>query len=356
MTIESRDGGFYFRHAGHEDGPFQDYFAANKAENDYKLQTSKPHKERITNKDWRGAPPPKLITRIVKEGGLAWNAAGRGWNEYYMHSGTEKLTGPLADFLRDLIACCNGTHEWVAKPARYMPKYAPPPPARLGDGLTMTAEALVKAIKRQEAFYRKYVLPHRTHGRNLEPGPPAEELLDRFDRRYLPVADKLLTKHGLTVPEWRRAKLARLIAGMREHSVKTVEVMKKVEVWNGFHTADDKLQVEITEEERPVLVEAPKQKNQHTPVPALESARKHLRKLLVYTKQPPAHKERVAGRCACLREALSRGGALTAVALTLECTDGDSLYGEGGLLDALKEGHVKAEELERWLARIDRIL
>ena len=241
MTIESRDGGFYFRHAGHEDGPFQDYFAANKAENKYKMR-------RATNKkeNWRGAPP-KLETRIVKDGWLAWNAARRGWNEYYMHSGTRKLTGPLADFLRDLIACCNGTHEWVAKPARYVPKYAPPPPARLGNGLTMKDEALHTAIQKQEAFYRKNVLPHRTRECDLEQGPPVEELLDRFDRRYLPVADKLLAKHGLTVPEWRRAKLARLIADMRERPVATVEVMKKVEVWNGFHTADDKLKVEITE-------------------------------------------------------------------------------------------------------------
>jgi hypothetical protein len=108
-----------------------------------------------SNEQWLGSwPSPSR--RVVEDGWLAWNAAGRRWSEYYMSPITGKLTGPLPDFLRDLIACCNGTHDWVAKPPRRVPQYFQwTEPAKMGDALRMADAALFKAIQRQEAFYRE---------------------------------------------------------------------------------------------------------------------------------------------------------------------------------------------------------
>lgn len=105
------------------------------------------------NDDWgRLGRPSGLARRVLWDGCIAWRAAGRG-PEYYQVSeyGKERLTGPLPDFLRALIACCDGTHELVKRPPRRAPKgYLRP--ARLGDGLKPT-ETLMHQYLVQ--FWRK---------------------------------------------------------------------------------------------------------------------------------------------------------------------------------------------------------
>ncbi len=222
---------------------------------------------------------------------------------------------------------------------------------------------------------------HKQPRKATEPEPPAEEQLDYFDSRYLPVADKLLEAHDLTVPERTRAMLARLIAGMRELPADSRHEDKEEAriVLNCEGLVNDKPKWEIVEvehdspfilhsievvdgkpERKEIKVEppenTPKKKEPHSPVPALKSARKHLLKLLEYAEHPPTHKERVARRCARLRAAVLSGGSFAAFELALESPNDDSLYGCGGLLDALAAGRVDALELRKWLDRIDRIL
>jgi hypothetical protein len=78
-------------------------------------------------------------TTIIRSGCIAWERAGRvvtcSWNR---KSGANngKLTGPLPAFLRDLIACCDGTHEFTkAKPRRVPAGYRAPGPIPKGNML-----------------------------------------------------------------------------------------------------------------------------------------------------------------------------------------------------------------------------
>jgi hypothetical protein len=176
--------------------------------------------------------------------------------------------------------------------------------------------------------------------------PPAEEQLSSLDRRYLPVVDKLLKKHGLKRPEGARrwdyvpAMLAKLIAAMRELPAQAMEEApepKKERALNVTGISGGKVQTEIIEVEQPQY--RPVKKEPRSPIPSLRKARTHLAKLLEYAERPPAHKERIKTRCASLREALS-SSALAVLDLGLEAPKGSERFGYAKtgllrLLDAL---------------------
>lgn len=87
----------------------------------------------------RAGRPWAAHTTIIRSGCIAWERAGWvvtcSWNR---KSGANngKLTGPLPAFLRDLIACCDGTHEFTkAKPRRVPAGYRDPGPIPKGNML-----------------------------------------------------------------------------------------------------------------------------------------------------------------------------------------------------------------------------
>lgn len=86
MSIESRNDGFYFRHAGHEGGPFPDYFAANKAENEYKSGAE--------NLGWR----KRVLLRQARETPPAWHRKGvANLADDLVSEVADPLTGELTD-------------------------------------------------------------------------------------------------------------------------------------------------------------------------------------------------------------------------------------------------------------------
>lgn len=101
------------------------------------------------HEDWRLGQPQPLIRRVVKDGCIAWNAAGRKRSDYSHRfiGGKEKVDGPLPKFLEDLINLCNGTHEWVKKPPRRIPEgYPSAAVPRRGNGLKWSDTAVYQAI------------------------------------------------------------------------------------------------------------------------------------------------------------------------------------------------------------------
>jgi hypothetical protein len=102
------------------------------------------------NLRWIVGRPLGLTTPIIRHGCVAWSRARRvekySWNDV-----NECLSGPLPNFLRDLIACCNGTHVLVQKAPQSAPKgHSLPDVIKRGDGLVMTDAALRHAIDRCE--------------------------------------------------------------------------------------------------------------------------------------------------------------------------------------------------------------
>lgn len=103
--------------------------------------------------------PREQAKQIVRAGCIVWNRAGRterySWREDVGDPADKDakgtLAGPLPDFLRDLIACCNGTHKLVAKlergrrpePPKGYPFEWPDIP---GDGLILSDKSLQLAI------------------------------------------------------------------------------------------------------------------------------------------------------------------------------------------------------------------
>lgn len=70
-------------------------------------------------KGWQKIGRPwGLAKRIIRGGCMVWRIAGHPRLTYRWDDVTGELRGPLPDFLRDLIACCNGTHELVRSMAR----------------------------------------------------------------------------------------------------------------------------------------------------------------------------------------------------------------------------------------------
>lgn len=92
--------------------------------------------------NWRLGRPREFAKRIVRAGCLAWKRAGRpehcSWN-----GASDKLTGPLPDFLRALIACCNGTNEQVQANDRGRQSE---PSKTKGDGWRLSDKALYLAL------------------------------------------------------------------------------------------------------------------------------------------------------------------------------------------------------------------
>lgn len=97
---------------------------------------------------WKIGRPWAISTPIVRGGCIAWKKSGRResftWNEI-----TGSLNGPLPDFLRDLISCCNGTHRLVQRLCpRGSQRSAERPMRRRGDGLRLSDQALHVLIDR----------------------------------------------------------------------------------------------------------------------------------------------------------------------------------------------------------------
>jgi hypothetical protein len=74
-------------------------------------------------------------TTIIRAGCIAWERAGQKIS-YGWHDDRDALTGALPDFLRDLLACCNGTHSLTKTPPRRLPiGYSATTPTPRGDVL-----------------------------------------------------------------------------------------------------------------------------------------------------------------------------------------------------------------------------
>lgn len=104
---------------------------------------------------------------IVNTACIAWERAGRRIG-YRWHPDDGKLSGPLPDFLRELIACCSGTHAMIeemenpkekdGQPLRRAPRgYADPRPTSQGNVLRKRTpdSALRDAIRAWQKWRRK---------------------------------------------------------------------------------------------------------------------------------------------------------------------------------------------------------
>ena len=101
--------------------------------------------------DWQKVGRPwGSAKRVVRDGCIAWWSAGRT-DSFTWNDDREELLGPMPDFLRDLIACCNGTHELMVQYKRThrpeLPKgYEFKWPKSKGDSLRVTDKSLQMAI------------------------------------------------------------------------------------------------------------------------------------------------------------------------------------------------------------------
>lgn len=122
---------------------------------------------RRQDKRTRGIGRPwAAVTTIVRAGCVAWQRAG-GHIQSQWSVDEETLSGALPTFLRDLIACCNGTHEfvrtmWNEQPRRVPRGYVDLKPTPKGDGLTISDLALRDAIR----GYREWC---RVNKQKIEP-------------------------------------------------------------------------------------------------------------------------------------------------------------------------------------------
>lgn len=108
------------------------------------------------NRRWKTGRPWAPFTRIVRGGCIAWLGAGRPirpkWN-----TDSEVLSGPFAEFVRDLIACSNGSHELIRIMENERPKYSRSSPERKprGDALKVSDTALRDAIREFRKWCKK---------------------------------------------------------------------------------------------------------------------------------------------------------------------------------------------------------
>lgn len=80
---------------------------------------------------------------IVRAGCMVWRIAGRPRLGYRWNDVERSLTGVLPDFLRGLLACCNGTHELVrAMPSERLRR------SSKGNGLRLSDSSLKLALIR----------------------------------------------------------------------------------------------------------------------------------------------------------------------------------------------------------------
>lgn len=94
-------------------------------------------------KGWQKVGRPWGLAKPVVRGGcMAWRIAGHRRLSYRWDDGGGKVIGPLPQFLRSLIACCNGTHELI----RNIPRERQKLPKPRGDGLHLSDESLKLAI------------------------------------------------------------------------------------------------------------------------------------------------------------------------------------------------------------------
>lgn len=61
--------------------------------------------------------PWALATYVIREGCIVWARAGRTGDAHWIMD-DERLVGPQAAFMRDLITCCDGTHDLVQELVR----------------------------------------------------------------------------------------------------------------------------------------------------------------------------------------------------------------------------------------------
>lgn len=118
--------------------------------------------------DWQSVGRPwGLAKPIIRGGCMAWTIAGNRRLTYRWDDGEGALTGSLPDFLRDLLACCAGTHalmqemEQRRKPAST--KAVVPIPR--GDGLHLSDASLKLAIIAcsQDVALQKYLHKNTEH-------------------------------------------------------------------------------------------------------------------------------------------------------------------------------------------------
>lgn len=91
----------------------------------------------MSRKAERPGRPKGILARVIYAGCYVWASANC---ERAYHSDGEKLLGPLPPFIRDLLSCCDGTHQHV----RYIERLRHPKRAA---GLKITDAALYSALK-----------------------------------------------------------------------------------------------------------------------------------------------------------------------------------------------------------------
>jgi hypothetical protein len=99
--------------------------------------------KKVSGRPWSTAKP------IVRGGCIVWKRAGRT-ESFTWNAGNRTISGPLPAFLGDLLACCNGTHEFVRGLRRPTHRGR-----RRGDGLQLSDDAmrvLIAECKKAELF------------------------------------------------------------------------------------------------------------------------------------------------------------------------------------------------------------
>lgn len=115
--------------------------------------------EVATGKAWKVGRPWAAFTVVIRAGCITWQRAGKRVQSRWSVD-EETLSGELPDFLRDLIACCNGTHELVrslwTERLRLMARrgHADPRQAPKGDSLAVSDMAIRDAIRAYQAWCR----------------------------------------------------------------------------------------------------------------------------------------------------------------------------------------------------------
>lgn len=107
--------------------------------------------EVATAESWKAGRPWAAFTTVIRAGCITWQRAGKQIQPHW-NVDEEAISGAFPDFVRDLIACCNGTHELVRALWSEQPRPVPegcvdPRPVPKGDALAVGDMALRDAIR-----------------------------------------------------------------------------------------------------------------------------------------------------------------------------------------------------------------